>query len=55
MAKLQAQESTGLSDRPIQIVGCFEVPSPEEQQHIPLHLMAGVQDNHLVQAPGYLL
>jgi hypothetical protein len=55
MAKLQAQESTVLSERTVQIVGCFEVPVMEEQQHVPLHLIAGVQDNHLGQAPGYLL
>ncbi|CRL47567.1 MULTISPECIES: hypothetical protein [unclassified Pseudomonas] len=55
MAKLQAQESSGLSERHVQIVGCFEVPVMEEQQHIPLHLIAGVQDNHLAQAAGYLL
>jgi len=56
MAKLQEQESTGLSERHVQIVGCFEVPVMEEQQqHIPLHLIAGAQDNHLAQAAGYLL
>jgi hypothetical protein len=55
MVKLQAQESTGMSERHVQIVGCFEVPVMEEQQHIPLHLIAGAQDNHLAQAAGYLL
>jgi hypothetical protein len=55
MAKLQVQESTGLSERHVQIVGSFEVPVMEEQQHIPLHLIAGVQDNLLGHTPGYLL
>jgi hypothetical protein len=55
MAKAKAEESTGLSERHLQIVGSFEIPSIDEQQHIPLHLIAGVQDNHLGQATGYLL
>lgn len=55
MAKAKAEESTGLSERHLQIVGSFEIPSIDEQQHIPLHLIAGVQDNHLGQANGYLL
>ena len=54
MAKT-VQESTGLIERHVQIVGSFEVPSLEEQPHIPLHLMAGVQDNHLGQVPAYQL
>ncbi|EJM16074.1 hypothetical protein PMI22_04016 [Pseudomonas sp. GM21] len=52
MAKT-VQESTGLIDRHVQIVGSFEVPCLEEQPHIPLHLVAGVQDNHLGQVPAY--
>ncbi|WP_310338630.1 hypothetical protein [Pseudomonas corrugata] len=52
MAKT-VQESTGLIDRHVQIVGSFEVPSLEEQPHIPLHLMASVQDNHLGLVPAY--
>ncbi|MDR6929447.1 hypothetical protein J2Y56_005529 [Pseudomonas sp. BE134] len=52
MAKT-VQESTGLIDRHVQIVGSFEVPCLEEQPHIPLHLIAGVQDNHLGQVPAY--
>ena len=55
MAKAKEQESTGLSERHLQIVGSFEIPSIDEQQHIPLHLITGVQDNHLGQATGYLL
>ena len=52
MAKT-VQESTGLIDRHVQIVGSFEVPSLEEQPHIPLHLMASVQDKHLGLIPAY--
>lgn len=55
MAKAKEQESTGLSERHLQIVGSFEIPAIDEQQHIPLHLITGVQDNHLGQATGYLL
>jgi hypothetical protein len=52
MAKT-VQESTGLIERHVQIVGGFKVPCLEEQPHIPLHLVAGVQDNHLGQVPAY--
>ena len=55
MAKAKEEESTGLSERHLQIVGSFEIPSIDTQQHIPLHLIAGVQDNNLGQATGYLL
>jgi hypothetical protein len=34
-------------------VGSFEITSIDEQQHIPMHLMASVQDTTLVQATGY--
>ncbi len=53
MAK--AEESTGLSERHLQIVGSFEVPCVEAQQHIPLHLIAGMQENHLAQAGSNVL
>ncbi|UVM52678.1 hypothetical protein LOY38_11920 [Pseudomonas sp. B21-015] len=53
MAKAKEEESTGLSERHLQIVGNFEISSIDEQQHIPLHLITGVQDNHLAQATGY--
>jgi hypothetical protein len=46
MAKEKAAESTELSERHLQIVGSFEVPSIEVQQNIPLHLIAGVQEGH---------
>lgn len=52
MAKT-VQESTGLIERHVHIVGSFDVSSLEEQPHVPLHLMAGVQDNHLGQVPAY--
>jgi hypothetical protein len=54
MAKAKEEESSGLSERHLQIVGSFEITSIDEQQHVPLHLMAVVQDNTLVQA-GYAL
>lgn len=53
MAK--AEESTGASERHVQIVGSFEVATDDRPQHIPLHLIAGTQDSHLGQATGYLL
>ncbi|WP_237886006.1 hypothetical protein [Pseudomonas sp. PGPR40] len=54
MAKAKEEESTGLNERHLQIVGSIEIPSIDEQ-HIPLHLITGGQDNHLGQAAGYLL
>jgi hypothetical protein len=54
MAKASAGESTELFQQQPQIVGGFEVPAIEEQQHVPLHLIVGVHDNHVGQAIGYL-
>ncbi|MHC8287277.1 hypothetical protein ACYZUD_10730 [Pseudomonas sp. XS1P51] len=54
MAKALAGESTEMCERQPQVVGSFEVSSNDEQQHIPLHLIAGVQDNPLGLAAGYL-
>ncbi|WP_415760243.1 hypothetical protein [Pseudomonas sp. LT1P18] len=54
MAKALVEESTRLSERHPQIVDSFEVPSMDAQR-MPLHLIAGVQDNHFGQAPAYLL
>ncbi|MGE8097735.1 hypothetical protein [Pseudomonas fluorescens] len=55
MAKANEEESTGLNERHLQIVGSFEISAIDAQQHIPLHLIAGVQDNHFEQTTGYLL
>ncbi|WP_347905970.1 hypothetical protein [Pseudomonas purpurea] len=55
MAKAKAEESTEQNGRHLQIVGGFEVPFIDGQQHIPLHLIPGVQDNHPGQVTGYLL
>ncbi|WP_071555170.1 hypothetical protein [Pseudomonas frederiksbergensis] len=52
MAKVNEEKSTGLSERHLQIVGNFEIPSIDAQQHIALHLIVGAQDNHLVHAQG---
>jgi sortase (surface protein transpeptidase) len=46
MAKEKAQKSTELSERHLQVVGSFEVPSIDVQQNIALHLIAGAQDGH---------
>ncbi|KDD68206.1 hypothetical protein ABH912_000258 [Pseudomonas sp. BT76 TE3572] len=54
MAKALVEESTVLSERPTQIVDSFEVPSMDTP-HMPLHLIAGVQDNHFGQATAYSL
>jgi hypothetical protein len=50
MAKAKEEESTELTERHVQIVGNFEVPSLDAPPHIPLHLIAGAQDNHVGQA-----
>ena len=55
MAKEKAAESTELSERHLQIVGSFEVPSIDVQQNVPMHLIAGVQEVHLVHATGFAL
>jgi len=55
MAKAKEEESTGLSELHLQIVCSFEIPSSEAQQHIPLHLISGAQDNQLGQATSCLL
>ncbi|MHC8382120.1 hypothetical protein [Pseudomonas sp. LB3P14] len=52
MAKALVEESTGLSERHTHIVETFEVTSIDAQ-HVPLHLIAGGQDNHFGQATGY--
>jgi hypothetical protein len=53
MAKAKEEEATGLGERQLQIVGSFEIPCQEHQQPIPLHLMAGTQDNHVAQVVGF--
>lgn len=51
MAK--AEESTGLNERHLQIVGSVEIRTSDEQPHVPLHFIAVAQDTHLAQAAGY--
>ncbi|MHC8387286.1 hypothetical protein ACYZTM_04360 [Pseudomonas sp. MDT2-39-1] len=53
MAMAKAAESTGLSERHLQIVGSVEIRTPDEQPHVPLHFITVAQDNHLAQAAGY--
>ncbi|MHC8367492.1 hypothetical protein ACYZT9_16940 [Pseudomonas sp. ZT5P21] len=53
MAKIMAGESTEVSVRQPQVVGGFEVSTVDEQPHMPLHLIASVQDNPLGQAAAY--
>ncbi|MDZ5436506.1 hypothetical protein T3H00_28050 [Pseudomonas fluorescens] len=53
MAKAKEEEATGLNERQLQIVGGFEIPCLEKQQQVPLHLMAGVHDNHVGQVAGF--
>ncbi|RON52638.1 hypothetical protein [Pseudomonas frederiksbergensis] len=50
MLKAKEEESTGLSERHLQIVGSFEVPCADPQQNIALHLIVAAQDSHLSQA-----
>ncbi|WP_367371639.1 hypothetical protein [Pseudomonas lini] len=54
MAKAKEEESTGLYEQHVQIMGSFEIPSLDEQPHMPLHLITGGQDKHLGLATGYL-
>ncbi|MFJ7285385.1 hypothetical protein [Pseudomonas sp. NPDC099000] len=53
MAMAKAEESTGLSERHLQIVGSVEIRTSDEQPNVPLHFIAVAQDNHLAQAAGY--
>ncbi|MET0846523.1 MAG: hypothetical protein ABWY46_10030 [Pseudomonas sp.] len=53
MAMAKAEESTGLSERHLQIVGSVEIRTGNEQPHVPLHFIAAVQDSHLAQVAGY--
>ena len=55
MAKERAAESTELSERHLQIVGSFEVPSIEVQQNIPMHLIVGAQEGHHGLAASFAL
>jgi hypothetical protein len=56
MAKAKELEATGLGERQLQIVGSFEIPSMDHQQPVvPLHLVAGAQENIPGQAVGYLI
>jgi sortase (surface protein transpeptidase) len=54
MVMAKAEESAELKERHLHVVGSLEVPSIDAQ-HMPLHLIAGAQDNHLGQAVGYLI
>jgi hypothetical protein len=53
MAMAKAEESTGLSERHLQVVGSVEIRTPDEQPHAQLHFITVAQDNHLPQAAGY--
>jgi hypothetical protein len=55
MALAKAQESIRLSERPLSIVGSVEIPSINEHPHVPLHLIAAVQDNGAGQSSGFSL
>ena len=41
MAKAKEQESTGLGERQPHVVGNIEIPSIDELQPMPMHLLAG--------------
>ncbi|MGF6088890.1 hypothetical protein [Pseudomonas sp. 18173] len=55
MAKEKAADTTELSERHLQIVGSFEVPSIDMQQHIPMHLIAQPQEGHHSLATAFAL
>lgn len=53
MAKAKEEESTGLSERHLNIVGSFEIAGGDELQPMPLHLIAVASDNTMAQVAGY--
>ncbi|MGE8185906.1 hypothetical protein [Pseudomonas sp. NPDC086278] len=53
MAKAKEEESTGLNERHLHRVTSIEIISVDEQQSVPLHLIAGVQDSKPAQTIGY--
>ena len=53
MVMAKAEASTEPRERHLQIVASFEVHSPDDQQHIPLHLIVAAQDIHTGQAIGH--
>jgi sortase (surface protein transpeptidase) len=55
MAKAKEEESTVPSERQLHVVGSIEIPSLDTQQHVSLHLIAGVQDSNLGQGVGFSL
>lgn len=55
MAKEKEEEATRLNERQLQIVGSIELPSLENQQQVPLHLIVGAQDGLGAQVVGFLI
>jgi hypothetical protein len=55
MAKAKEEETTALSERTLHVVGSIEIPCKDAQQHVSLHLIAGVQESNLGQVVGYSL
>lgn len=55
MAKAKEEESTGLSERQLHVVGSIEIQTVDAPPHVPLHLIAGAQDNNLGQAISFTL
>ncbi|MHC8305505.1 hypothetical protein [Pseudomonas sp. PB3P13] len=46
MAKAQVEESLAVSKRQIQIVGGFEMMTPDEASHVTLHYIDCPQEEH---------
>ncbi|AWY43907.1 hypothetical protein DKY63_29955 [Pseudomonas putida] len=55
MAREKEEEAIRLSERQLQIVGSIEMPSLENQQTVPLHLIAGAQEGLNAQVVGFLI
>ncbi|NUT76116.1 hypothetical protein HNO86_13770 [Pseudomonas sp. C1C7] len=55
MAKAKEEEALRLSERQLHIVGSIEIPSLENEQKVPLHLIAGAQDGLGGQVVGFLI
>ncbi|MEJ5058113.1 hypothetical protein WH266_08060 [Pseudomonas sp. MYb330] len=45
MVMAKAEASTEPRERHLHIVASFEVTSPDDRQHIPLHFIVGAQDS----------
>ncbi|WP_150643745.1 hypothetical protein [Pseudomonas fluorescens] len=55
MAQALVEAPVEPSERHSPMVQGFEAPPTHAQPYMPLHLLAGMKDNHPAQVTGYLL